>query len=52
MTVGKTARLITGAVGWGDPAERDPNAVPADLRAGSNSLETARQVYGLTDEKA
>ncbi len=63
VTVGKTARyplkkgdvarLITGAGGgWGDPAERDLDAVRADLRAGLISAETAREVYGLADKKA
>ena len=58
VTVGKTARfplqkgdvarLITGAGGgWGDPKERDREAVLADLRAGLISEETAREVYGL-----
>lgn len=62
VTVGKTARyplqkgdvarLITGCGGgWGDPAERDKDAVRADLRAGVISLETARDIYSLTDEK-
>jgi len=61
VTVGKTARyplkkgdvarLITGCGGgWGDPAERDKEAVRADLRAGLISPETAREVYGLTGE--
>lgn len=63
VTVGKTARfplqkgdvarLITGCGGgWGDPKERDRDAVRADLRAGLISLETARTVYGLNIEKA
>ncbi|MEZ4666279.1 MAG: hydantoinase B/oxoprolinase family protein [Thermomicrobiales bacterium] len=63
VTVGKTARyplrkgdvarLITGCGGgWGDPAERDTDAVRADLRAGLISPETARDVYGLTDKEA
>jgi N-methylhydantoinase B len=60
VTVGKTARyplvkgdvarLITGTGGgWGDPRERSPEAVRADLRAGLISEETARDVYGLPD---
>lgn len=63
VTVGKTARfplkkgdvarLITGCGGgWGDPAERDKEAVRADVRAGIVSAETAREVYGLTGEVA
>jgi N-methylhydantoinase B len=50
---GDVARLITGCGGgWGDPAERDKDAVRADVRAGLISPETARDVYGLADEKA
>jgi N-methylhydantoinase B len=60
VTVGKTARyplkkgdvarLITGAGGgWGNPTERDPTLVLADLRAGLISEDTARTIYGLSD---
>ena len=35
-----------------DPAERDTAAARADLRAGSVRPETARDVCGLTSEKA
>ena len=60
VTVGKTARyplkkgdvarLITGAGGgWGDPKERDREAVLADLRSELISEATARTIYGLTD---
>jgi N-methylhydantoinase B len=63
VTVGKTARyplkkgdvarLITGCGGgWGDPSERDKDAVRTDLRAGLISAATARDVYGLTGEEA
>jgi N-methylhydantoinase B len=53
LTKGDVARLITGCGGgWGDPKERDLEAVRADVRAGLISLETARDVYGLTDQKA
>lgn len=45
---GDVARLITGAGGgWGDPKERDRDAVLADLKAGLISEETAREVYGV-----
>ncbi|CAN5858280.1 hydantoinase B/oxoprolinase family protein [soil metagenome] len=47
---GDVARLITGAGGgWGDPRNRDRDAVRADLRNGLISDETARDVYGLAD---
>ncbi len=50
---GDVARLITGCGGgWGDPKKRDKDAVRADLRAGLISEETAREIYGLTSEKA
>jgi N-methylhydantoinase B len=38
----------TGAGGgWGDPFDRDPALVLADVRAGYISRETAREVYGV-----
>ena len=36
-----------GGGGFGDPADRDPDAVARDLRLGKVSAETVRQVYGL-----
>jgi N-methylhydantoinase B len=62
VTIGKTARyplgkgdvarLITGAGGgWGNPKERDPELVLADLRAEVISEEIARSEYGLTEEQ-
>jgi N-methylhydantoinase B len=58
VTVGKTARfplkkgdvarLITGTGGgWGNPRERDRDAVLEDLRSGLIDDDTARMVYGL-----
>lgn len=37
-----------GAGGYGDPDNRDPEAVARDVRLGKISAETARDVYGLT----
>lgn len=49
---GDVARLITGTGGgWGDPRSRDRAAVLEDIRDGLVSLETAREVYGLTDSE-
>jgi N-methylhydantoinase B len=36
-----------GGGGFGDPAERDPEAVARDLRLGKVSAATVRKVYGL-----
>jgi N-methylhydantoinase B len=47
---GDVARLITGTGGgWGDPRKRDRAAVLEDIRDGLCTVETAREVYGLTD---
>jgi N-methylhydantoinase B len=47
---GDVIRLITGSGGgWGDPKERDRDAVHADVEAGVISEETARSVYGLDE---
>jgi N-methylhydantoinase B len=35
-----------GGGGWGDPSQRDPDAVRADLRSGKLTPEYARQAYG------
>jgi len=37
-----------GGGGYGDPADRDPEAVARDVRLGKVSVETARTVYGVT----
>jgi N-methylhydantoinase B len=33
--------------GWGDPMQRDPDAVLRDVRDGIISSDTAREVYGV-----
>lgn len=44
---GDVIRVRTGnGGGYGDPRERDPDAVAADVRNGFLSAERARQVYG------
>ena len=51
--------LLPGGGGMGDPAERDPALVAADVRAGLVSIENARTRYrvavsdaGIIDERA
>ena len=40
-------RIRTGnGAGYGDPAERDPEAVAADIKNGLIAPERARSVYG------
>jgi N-methylhydantoinase B len=47
LASGETIRLETpGGGGFGDPAERDPAALAADLRGGKVSPDKARQDYG------
>ncbi|HYZ64839.1 MAG TPA: hydantoinase B/oxoprolinase family protein, partial [Acetobacteraceae bacterium] len=38
---------VAGAGGWGDPLERDPDAVLRDVRNEFVSLEAARREYGV-----
>jgi N-methylhydantoinase B len=38
--------------GWGDPRDRDPDAVRADVRDGYVSPETAERVYGVAVDQA
>lgn len=38
---------LSGAGGYGDPAERDPDAVARDVRKGYISPEAARETYGV-----
>ncbi len=38
---------LAGAAGWGDPLERDPNAVLRDVRNEMISVDTARRYYGV-----
>ncbi|MBS0563267.1 MAG: hydantoinase B/oxoprolinase family protein [Proteobacteria bacterium] len=50
MLVGKGDRLVTctgGGGGYGDPKQRDREAVREDLREGKISAAAARDVYGL-----
>jgi N-methylhydantoinase B len=43
---------FSGGGGFGDPRERDPQSVRADLRDGIISAEQAHEVYGLPRETA
>ncbi len=48
MSKGTVWRQVTaGAGGYGDPGERDPEAVLLDLREERISAETARTIYGV-----
>lgn len=48
MKRGDILRLqVAGAGGWGDPRERDPERVLADVRNGKVSIERAESVYGV-----
>jgi N-methylhydantoinase B len=38
---------MAGGGGWGDPLERDPAAVAADVRAGKVSVGAAQEHYGV-----
>lgn len=38
---------MAGGGGWGDPLERDPKAVAADVRDGKVSVEAAEVLYGV-----
>jgi N-methylhydantoinase B len=40
----------SGGGGWGDPLQRDPEAVRLDARNGIVSLDSAREVYGVVLE--
>ncbi|MFC7157467.1 hydantoinase B/oxoprolinase family protein [Halomarina halobia] len=53
MDVGQRLRLVGPCGGgWGDPTERDPEKVRADVLDGLVGVERAREVYGvaLTDD--
>jgi N-methylhydantoinase B len=39
-----------GGGGWGDPFERDPDAVLIDVLEGLVSVEAAKQTYGVVIE--
>jgi N-methylhydantoinase B len=48
---GDVARLVTGiGGGYGDPRQRDPDAVREDVRNGFLVPEQARTIYGVTNE--
>lgn len=48
LRAGDTVTMDTGGGGgWGDPFERDPEAVLRDVRAGLTSRERARERYGV-----
>jgi N-methylhydantoinase B len=48
LPAGTTVRIETpGAGGYGDPTDRDPDAVRRDVRLGKLSAETARETYGV-----
>jgi N-methylhydantoinase B len=47
-TMNEVIRIWSGGGGgWGDPLERDPEAVVADVAAGLVTTERARSVYGV-----
>lgn len=39
--------FVAGGGGYGDPLDRQPEAVARDVRIGATSLETARRIYGV-----
>jgi N-methylhydantoinase B/oxoprolinase/acetone carboxylase alpha subunit len=41
---------MCGGGGYGDPADRDPEAVKRDVEAGLVSREAARETYGVAIE--
>ena len=43
----RIARTGGGGGGWGDPVERDPNAVRADVQEEFVSTRAARERYGV-----
>lgn len=48
VRVGQVIRIrTTGGGGWGDPFDRDPDRVAADVRDGKVSPEGARDDYGV-----
>ena len=44
--------VLAGAGGWGDPLERDPELVRADVREGKLSAEHARREYAVVVDPA
>ncbi len=52
QATGKPGLLVESNAGsWGEPADRDKDAVRTNLRAGVINLEAAGDVSSLTDEK-
>jgi N-methylhydantoinase B len=48
VRAGEVIRIrTTGGGGWGDPLDRDPAAVAADVRDGKVSVDAARDDYGV-----
>ena len=48
MKKGEIYRLIqAGGGGYGDPLERDPEAIISDVNQGKISLEHAKEAYGV-----
>ena len=43
---------MPGGAGYGDPRERDPHAVAADVRAGLVSVSAARTLYAVAVDDA
>lgn len=53
LDAGRRVRLETpGGGGWGDPGDRDPEAVARDVRLGYVSAEAARRDYGVAVDAA
>ena len=51
LRAGDSVRFqLMGGGGYGDPLERDPDRVQADVRAGLVSVEAARADYGVVVE--
>ena len=49
---GDVLRVVTsGGGGWGDPLERDPEMVKADVRNSGVSIARAKDVYGVVIEE-
>ena len=49
---GRTVKMaFPGGGGYGDPKERDSDAVRADLTGGYISAQTAAQIYGLEEDE-
>lgn len=52
LAEGDVVRVVTGnGGGWGDPRQREPELVRADLADGYVSAATARDIYGLASDE-